>query len=159
MPEELGDEEGVAVGLARDLLGERDPGVVHPVPGGGLHDRHHVGAPEPRERHSLHALLTAQGGQDVGEGMLAVELGVAEGPEDDQSGNGGLHHDVPEQRERLHVRPVEIVEDEHHGRGLGSLLEEAENGAEEQVALGLGVAAAGPGRVREAPAPGPGAAA
>ena len=45
--QDLAHEERVAVGLARDGMGELDRGIVESVPGSGLHQGHHPVSSRP----------------------------------------------------------------------------------------------------------------
>ena len=143
-PQHFGHEEGVAVGLPVDLMGERHPGVVELVAGGGLQEGHHVGVVEALEHEGRHpGRFAEQCPERLGQRVRGRELGVAVGADHQQPGGGRVGHHVAEQLEAGLVGPVQVVE-EHHDRVLGARrIEEGHGGGVEEVALGVGVGALG----------------
>ena len=97
MPQQFGDVERIAVGLADDRLREPASRPGQLVPGGGLHERHHVVFLEAGERDATHTLLTMEVRQEDREGVIVSQLGVAVGAEHEQSKRGVVGGHVPQQ--------------------------------------------------------------
>ena len=112
-PNHLADEERVAPGLVADRLGEVGR---RPVDAGGELDE--AGDPlraETVEGDAARALDRPQVGERLGERMMAPELDVAVGADDQQSGVREAPGDEAQQQQRRLVGPVQVVEDEHQG--------------------------------------------
>ena len=60
------------------------------------------------------AKIADHGGQRMG----PVDIGVPVGSDDQQRAIGGRAYEMPQQPQRRCVRPMEIVEDQHHRRPL-----------------------------------------
>ena len=110
---QLAHEERVALGLLTDLPGER--GVL------GAHERDDVLAIEAADGHALDVLLAPQVGERGAERMLAVELGVAVGGEDQDARHPLAAGQVEERLKRRLRGPVQVVEGEDE-RAAGGLV-------------------------------------
>ena len=109
-PDHLTDEEGIAVGLLLHRLGEsrgrRGAGGHLDVSLDGTNrEAAQQDPPAPLDARDL--------AENPGEGMVAAELDVTVGPEDQQAARGELPGGEPEQQQRRFVRPVEVIEDDH----------------------------------------------
>ncbi len=145
------DEERIPVGLARDLPREQQRVRIQVVPGRRRHHLGHLGRSEALQRDPLDALDSPQIRQDGVQRMLLPQIRVAEGDDHlERTRLGGPHH-VLEQRDRLTVRPVQIVEHEAHGHRRRQLHERPRDGREEQEALGLGIGALRLRHLRQSP--------
>ena len=137
----LPDEEGVAVGLARDLLRQHQRVRIQLVAGGGRHHLGHLGRPEALQRDPIDLLDSPQIRQHRAERMILPQIRVAERDDHlERTRLGGRHH-MLQQRHRLAVRPVQIVEHEAHGHRRRQLHERPGDGREEQEAFGLRIRA------------------
>ena len=137
--EELGDEERVALGLARDQRGELARGRLAGAAHGALDELFDVRRFERAEAH-LAGLERAPLDLVEGDhqGVRAVDLVVAVGADEEEIAAGGVAHQERQQPERAGVGPLQIVEEEDQGvRGLGEDAEEAlEDDVEPVLRLG-----------------------
>ena len=109
-PDDLADEERVAVGLLLDGLGQsrRRRGAR------GHLDVALDGADrQPLQRDAPTALDAGDLAEHPGERMVAAELDVAVGAEDQQATRGELASREAEQEQRRLIRPMQVVEHEH----------------------------------------------
>jgi hypothetical protein len=111
------DEEGVALGLAvdrhRDLGGARAELLA---PGPRLEELEHLLRREPAQHDALEARVTAQACERLCQRVPPVEVDVPVRAEDQEAAPREPPREVLEHQQRRAVRPVEIVEDEDHGR-------------------------------------------
>ena len=149
VPQELADEERVAVRLGEQGVTEGEPVLAEPVARRGFHQAGQGRVVEPAQRHSLDAGLAMRCGEELSQWELAVTS---------PSRNVARTANEPASRstiglEQLHARivgPVEVVEHQDDGRTGGQQL--AHRG-EQQVLVtiaGFGVSLAQAGkRARE----------
>ncbi len=108
---DLADEEGVAVGLGdhrvRQPRGRRRAGRHLDVP----RDRAGV---EPAETEATAVLQARDLAQHARQRMLASQLDVAVGADDQQAARGELPRGEAQQEQARLIRPVQVVEDHHH---------------------------------------------
>jgi hypothetical protein len=82
MAQQLSGEERVARRLARDLLRQRAPDLVHLVAGGRLHQREHLLGVQARELDPLAALVAVKVRQQRAQRVTVREIGVTVGSND-----------------------------------------------------------------------------
>ncbi len=109
---DFADEERVAVGLARDFTRQHQPARIQLVAGGRRHYLGHLGRAEAFERDPLDALDAPQIGQHRAQRVILAQIRVAESDDHLEGARVAGSDDVLEQRHRLRVRPVEVVEHE-----------------------------------------------
>ena len=139
VPEDLGDEERVPVGLVQQGVGESDLAAFELAPDHRLHegvDPHVVETPEVEHRHSRLATECAEGPRQR---MGRRQLGVAVGPGDQEPGGALVGDDVAQELQGRLVRPVQVVEDEHGAAVTAQGVQQPHHRCEEHVALGVGV--------------------
>ena len=132
-------------GCRRSARGPPRPGPAAAGDAGGhldvARDRRR---PEAAQRDPAAALDPGQLAEHPGERVVAAELDVAVGAEDQQAARGELAGDELEQQQRGLVGPVQVVEHEHHRAGRGRPpSEEARDRVEEPEARLLAVGALG----------------
>jgi hypothetical protein len=111
-PDELGDEERVAVGAlvqARCHRRQVDPGEV----GRQAEQVGDVVGSESGQPQPFHVRPAHDGDERVAELPLGDVLGVAERGDDEEGHLPQLHGQEPQQTERRQVGPVQVVEDDH----------------------------------------------
>jgi hypothetical protein len=141
--QQLADEERVASGLGVDGAREPPVGGAECVARGRGHVRGDGGLVEPGEVQPRHAGLAAQVGEQLAERVVAGQLVVPVGGDDQQLPRPGRPGDVAEQLEGGGGGPLEVVEHEQQ-RALGRRGDEPlGDGVEQAVALGLRVRADG----------------
>ena len=97
MPQDLGDEERIAVGFLRQRVAERDAFGVHVVPGDRFHQREQVDVVETLHREPFDSGLSVPRDERVGQGMVGSDLRVPERRDDEEPRRIGRGHDVAEQ--------------------------------------------------------------
>jgi hypothetical protein len=131
MAHDLLDEEGVAVGLAVQLLDERRrPRTAAER----AHERAGLGGVEACDVEPVERPLAAQAGEQRLE-RLAALVGPG-GGEEERGLGGGRAHEVGDELERRLVGPVQVVEDDEQRRRAGDLGEQRRDGVEEAEPLG-----------------------
>jgi hypothetical protein len=140
VPQELTDEQRVALGLDVHRLGQLEDRRVEGVPGRDLDELLHVRLAQPVHLESLHVAFATEVGQHAGEGMGAVEVGVAERPDGEQAGRRRPGH-VPEQEQRRLGRPLQVVEHQQDRHGERHAGEDGRDRLEHAVAPRLGLVA------------------
>ena len=146
VPDDLLDEERVAVGLAVQGADERRLG------GGDAERRDELGdlrLGQALELEALEHALAAHVGDQLEQRVAGLELGVAVGAEQEDAARLRRADEVPQQLQRRAVGPVEVVEHEHERRLRARLAEQRGDRVEEAGPAGVGVArrrrrAAGP---------------
>ncbi len=119
--QQLGDEKRVALRLVAQGGGEFRPFVVEPLGEGGLQEVEHTGLVEPRQGHLDDSWLASHRGQRLGQRMRRPDL-IPVGDEDEQPEWVRRADEMTEQLQALGVRPMEVLEHDHHrgvDRGLG----------------------------------------
>jgi hypothetical protein len=129
-------EEGIALRLPVDRLDERLGGHSARAE---FDEARHVGGAETAQQHPLAELAARQLGQGLLERVLAPELHVAVGPEQQQTRGSQLLGEKLQQQERGPVRPVQVVDHQRQGLALGGVLEEGGDAVEEAKARLLGL--------------------
>jgi len=135
VPEQLGDEEGIAVGLPEERVGQSEALFAQCMAGRGLHE-------------GLHAVLVEALELEAGEATVSPSNpSVSRRPGDWAS---SLSRNVPSTRRRTGCsaatrcrsnkrlalsRPLQVVEHEHDRLLLGDRAQEADSCCEEEVAL------------------------
>ncbi len=139
-------EEGIALRLAVDRL---DQGGGGPSPRRQLDEARHVGLGEAAQQHALAELAACQLGQRLLERVLAPELHVAVGPEQEQTRGAELSGQELQEQQRGLVRPVQVVD--HEGQRLhpGGVRQEGGDAVEEPEARLLGLELGGLGKPRQ----------
>ena len=133
----LGHEERVPVGLAHERVAQFQAAGAELVPGAALEQGQQRVSVEARQRDALDAGLAVERHQDVGEHVLVRHVGVAVGHDDERAHRCLGADDVLEEEERRLVGPVQVVEDEHHGRELGCARQEVHDRVVQEVTLGV----------------------
>ena len=139
MPEHLTDEEGVAPGLGGDLRRQPPDLAVDLMTGSACHQLRDLVRVQAGEGDAFDARGAVQAGEQAPQRMARVQVGVAERRDQQQWQVRGGGRDVVEQRERLLVRPLQIIEHDGDGARRAQSLEQSDDGREEHVTLGLGV--------------------
>ena len=134
--EHLADEEGVAVGLVADGLDEVG---VHVLLGERREERADLCLVEPLEEDALVLDLAPQRAQGVGERMLAVELDVPVGAENEQPVLLRPSRDVPHHRDGALVRPVDVIKEQEQRDSGARAVQELRDGIEQPKALLVGL--------------------
>ena len=130
--EHLADEERVALGDGAHAAGERRP------PPGMREDRGDVGLGERPELQPGDVRAPGQTGHDLAEQGGAAGLGIAVGGDQEQPDRRvGAQH-MAQQEQRQVVGPVQVVEDEQHGRRLAGGLQQRRGGLQRVQPLDLG---------------------
>jgi hypothetical protein len=106
-----------------------------------LGHRPHVLAAETVQRDPLDTLQTAQVRQRRGQRMILTQIGVAVGHQQLQRPMLEVTRDVFEQRHRLPVRPMEIIEHHTQRDGLRDRPQQLDHGLEQQEPLRLRIRA------------------
>ena len=88
-------------------------------------------AAERRERDPVHARVALELGQQRAQRVAAVELVEAVGQDDEHPLAAQRAGEEGDERAGRRVRPVQVLEREHHGRVAAEAVEEAEHGLEE----------------------------
>ena len=112
MTQDLGHEERVSVRLLRDVVRELEARCVHLD---ARHRRHHLCDLidlEALQRAALDAVQPVQVRERIGQRMAPVEIRLAVDPQHEQGRVRRRRRHVLEQRQRLAVRPVQVVEHE-----------------------------------------------
>ena len=107
---DLAGEEGVACGLAGDVLGERQPLGVEIVARHRLQYVRHVLRREPVQGDPVRARHRPEVGEHLGERVLAAEVRVAVGDHHLERLALDVAHEVLEQGDRLRVAPMQVVD-------------------------------------------------
>ena len=154
MQQHLANEERIAAGLPGD---RGDQCRWHLLVGDRCEQLLHGGRVEAGERDLLVARLARQRAEGVAQRMLAVDLDVAVGAEDEQPPAPGKARHVAQHRHGPMIRPVQIV-DHHHRRRAGRQRQEHTAPRRRAAAPALRPVAAPPARAdraaaRAAPAP------
>ncbi len=141
--QELVDEEGVALGLGDEQVGELGAVVGAALEGVG-EELAHVRDGERGEGDALDGdLVGAELVEGHAQGMRGIDLAVAIGADDEQVAHIGVGEHELDQAEAGDVGPLEVVEEDDQGvLGGAEDLEEALEGAIEAI-LGLGGAEPG----------------
>ena len=139
MADYLGHEEGVAIGLDREV-------------GGQLHRTGPPSAPVQRSMSWTMSVLrrasqidprdgrdATEGGQRLPHRVVSLQLVASEGAHDEEAGRVRDGRQAPEQRGRAGIGPVEIVEEQDDGRVLAQAGQQVGDRREQQEALGLDV--------------------
>ena len=144
---QLAEQEGVAAGLAHQLV-DRRVRVVQPLAAAGqLGEAAHLVPVEAAEHQPGHAGLPPQVGERGLEVVPDLGGGRAERGDDAQPLQPGAADQVVEQLERGTPGPVEVVEHEQHGLLGRQGGERVDHGAEQPVPLGPGIVGTLPRRV------------
>ena len=136
MHEHLFHEERVAFGLGvheRGELGRRC------LPADRADERGDRLGIETVQRDPLDQSLAPQIGERLCERMRAREIGFAVGAEHQQVVLAVAASEERDELQRRAVRPVQVVEDEEHGRACGDRVEPRTDGLEQQEPLRLGI--------------------
>ena len=133
------DEEGVAVGLPVDGVGQLQALLGQVVAGRRLQVLDHLVVVEALQGDAADPGLPAQRPEGLGQRVGRGQLGVSVGADDEQPQGVGLLHQVAQQLQAGRVGPLQVVEHEHHGTLLAGRGQDAEHRGVQQVALGLGV--------------------
>jgi hypothetical protein len=120
MPDDLLDEERVALGLAVQRVHERRLGAGHAERGHQLGD---LGLGQAAELEMLEQVLPPHVGDQLKQRVVGLELGVAIRAEQEHAARLRRADEVLEQLQRRPVGPVEVVEDEHERRRRADLAE------------------------------------
>ena len=141
--DELLDEERVAVRLLAQLAGgvRRRAGELG-----------HLGGVEAAQRDPRERPVALEVGEDLGQRVVLVELGVAVGAEQQRGAEARRAHEVAAEQQRGAVGPVQVVDDRQHRAAAGQALDERDDRGVEVAQLALGVARTGRGEPRHAPA-------
>jgi hypothetical protein len=107
MPEDLLDEERVAIGLVGDGGGHR---AEHVIVGQRLEQFGHRFGFETLELEALELHLPAQGPESLVERMAGANFGVPVGPDDQQPLPASGAGDMSEHRHGRGVGPVQIIQ-------------------------------------------------
>ena len=137
--ENLGDEEGIAVGFAVDGMGETNPDFVELVSGGALEVGEHPEVVEARELQSGDRRFAAELAEGLTHGMGARELRVSEGAEKQETTRSGVGDEVPEELDGRLVHPVQVVENHDDRDFLARFVQQTDGRAEQQIPLGVGI--------------------
>ena len=141
--QQLAEEVRVAVGLTTYVVGQGHARPVELVAGRPLHVGHDVPVVETRQGEALHAGQAVQLGEDVGQGVVGREVGLAVVADDEQAGVARAVRQVPEQAQGRLVGPLEVVEHEQDRCLLGHLGEHSVHRGIQEVAVGIGVGGRG----------------
>ncbi len=137
--EQLADEEGVAVGLGMNRVGEIESGDIEFIAGGRGHERQHAFVRETSQLDLADRRLAMQRGQRVEEWMRRRQLAVAERADDRDAEVLLRCGEVPEELETRGIRPLQIIEYQHDRVIVRRIGDEADNRREEEEALGFGI--------------------
>ena len=141
MPKDLTDEERVALGFTRDGSRQGDAALVELVAGGVGEELLHSRRIEPAQHQPLDARLATQVGQDLGERMCSIEVGVPIRRHDQDVHRGWRAQEVTEQEQGRLARPVQVVEHEQHRCTRSEVAEQLGHRLEQAMALRLRVVA------------------
>ena len=131
---ELADQKGVSVGPHGDDLGAVLQLLAHAPCG---EDLPHVVDPDATKLESDHGLDPAQVGQHRGQQFTDLVSGVPERPDHQQSIDGRMADQVPQEGECLATGPLEVLEHEHDRGQPTGRPQEASHGVEEPDGVGL----------------------
>ena len=136
--DDLVEEEGVAVGLAPEREGQRPVLLAGILAGTGEQGGDVVGG-EAAELEAGEAVVAAEVGEHLGEGVGAGKVALAVGADDEHGGGPPVPKQVAQHEQGRLVGPVQVVEDEQHRARLGGQVEQLGHTLEEPVALHLDV--------------------
>ena len=119
---------GVAIQKLRELIGE-----ILSYPAGD--QARGVLASEPANQYALHEALPLQVAQGSLQRVSLAGLGAPVGAEQKHAVGAGVASYVLQELEARVVSPVEVVEQEGNGRGLGDSLQEARHRPEQPLLL------------------------
>ena len=139
MAEDLTYEEGIAVGLAVQRVGEPHRGVVECVTGGSLHERDHTDVVESGQPDTRHALLSMQRSQCFEERMRVRQLTIAIGPQHQHAHRLLRRDHMTQQLQACLVRPLQVVEHHDDRLFLRHHHQQPDHCREEQVTLRVGI--------------------
>src|SRR5262249_53770655 len=127
------DEERVPFRLAVD--GDHEPGrvVTQVLPGERLEQRAYLTLGEATQEDAMIEPFASQLAEHLGERVAPIEIDVAVGPEDDETGLSEAAKEVPEQEERRAICPVQVVEHEDEWRVGGRVDEQRGDALEESM--------------------------
>ena len=139
MADDLVEEEGVALGLAPQRLGQGPVRRAGLLARAGEQGGNVVGG-EAAELDAGERVVATEVGEKLGERVGAGEVALAIRP-DDEHGRGPLVPEhVAQQEDGRLVGPVQVVEHQEEGMGLGGHVEQGGDALEEPIALQLDVA-------------------
>lgn len=144
----LGDEEGVAVRLRHQPLGQLLAPGTGPA-GPLLQEGQDVVGPEPADGDAIDPLDPTQQRDHLAHRMIADQLVAAEGAHDEEVSGRLVGDEAAQQRRRRLVDPVEALQHHHDRRELAEAHQQVGDGREQQVALGLGIGSCRGGHVPE----------
>ena len=133
--QQLLDEERVAAGLVEQPRRQRSVGGPAPrwaATSAAVSERR-----KPRSADRLHAGLPPEVGEHVSQRAACVRLQVAVGRDDQQARSGSAAEQVPKQKQRRHIGPVQILQDEQQPLGAGSVQQQPHDRVEELVSRAL----------------------
>ena len=146
VPQHLGHEERIAVGLGCESPSELEPRRLEPSSARGFEERAHAGFVEAVQRDALGAGRAVQIGKRAGQGMATVDVGVAvRHQHEDVRVRIDVADDMTQQMHTARVGPVRIVEQHDDRLCLGSSLENVDDRVEQQQSFGVGIRRCGRG--------------
>ena len=127
---------------------EIDHLVAELVAGQSFHEGEHANVVEAPELDTVHTRLSAQRAQHLHERMRRRELRIAERPDHEHTGGFDVGHNVVQKLQAWLVRPMQVLEHDHHRLHLRRLGEQSHHRAVQQVTLRIRISAR---RFRELP--------
>ena len=106
------------------------------------HELAHLELREPAELQAPQRPLAAQVADQLVQRVAVGDLALAVGAEEQHPARRGRAHEMPQQLERRPVRPLQVVEHEHHRRLRADLAQQRGHGVEEAEALRVRLRAA-----------------